>query len=58
MRSRFRREVDVEGIVVSMVHGLQTGTVALQLEDGHIRKLRWGQFIGGICEILPCLLIR
>ncbi|CAG04536.1 unnamed protein product [Tetraodon nigroviridis] len=37
----FRREVEVDGVVVSMAHGLQTGTVALQLEDGRIRKLLW-----------------
>uniref|UniRef100_H3D601 Elongator complex protein 1 n=1 Tax=Tetraodon nigroviridis TaxID=99883 RepID=H3D601_TETNG len=36
-----RREVEVDGVVVSMAHGLQTGTVALQLEDGRIRKLLW-----------------
>lgn len=39
-----RCEVEVDGVVVSMVHCLQTGTVALQLEDGQIRKLLWGQF--------------
>uniref|UniRef100_A0A8C2WNK0 Elongator complex protein 1 n=1 Tax=Cyclopterus lumpus TaxID=8103 RepID=A0A8C2WNK0_CYCLU len=36
-------EVEVDGVVVSAVHGSQTGTVALQLEDGQIRKLRWGE---------------
>ncbi|XP_060904535.1 elongator complex protein 1 [Labrus mixtus] len=36
-----RSEVEVDGIVVSTVHCSQTGTVALQLEDGHIRKLLW-----------------
>lgn len=52
VRSCFRCEVEVEGVVVSMVHCLQTGTVALQLEDGQIRKLLWGQFFGGICCFL------
>uniref|UniRef100_A0A669B9M6 Elongator complex protein 1 n=1 Tax=Oreochromis niloticus TaxID=8128 RepID=A0A669B9M6_ORENI len=31
----------VDGVVVSVVHSSQTGTVALQLEDGRIRKLIW-----------------
>ncbi|XP_070819157.1 elongator complex protein 1 [Chaetodon trifascialis] len=34
-------EMEVDGVVVSMVHCSQTGTVALQLEDGQIRKLLW-----------------
>uniref|UniRef100_A0AAX7VC62 Elongator complex protein 1 n=1 Tax=Astatotilapia calliptera TaxID=8154 RepID=A0AAX7VC62_ASTCA len=38
-----RSEVEVDGVVVSVVHSSQTGTVALQLEDGRIRKLIWGQ---------------
>lgn len=33
----------MDGVVVSLVHSSQTGTVALQLEDGRIRKLIWGQ---------------
>ncbi|XP_035525648.1 elongator complex protein 1 [Morone saxatilis] len=36
-----RSETEVDGVVVSMVHCSQTGTVALQLEDGQIRKLLW-----------------
>uniref|UniRef100_A0A3Q3VQI1 Elongator complex protein 1 n=1 Tax=Mola mola TaxID=94237 RepID=A0A3Q3VQI1_MOLML len=36
-----RSEVEVDGVVVSLVHCSQTGTVALQLEDGQIRKLHW-----------------
>lgn len=36
-----RSEVEVDGVVVSVVHGSQSGTVALQLEDGQIRKLLW-----------------
>lgn len=39
-----RSETDVDGVVVSVAHCSQTGTVALQLEDGQIRKLLWGQF--------------
>uniref|UniRef100_A0A8C4E912 Elongator complex protein 1 n=1 Tax=Dicentrarchus labrax TaxID=13489 RepID=A0A8C4E912_DICLA len=35
------RSTEVDGVVVSMVHCSQTGTVALQLEDGQIRKLLW-----------------
>uniref|UniRef100_A0A8D0CXI8 Elongator complex protein 1 n=1 Tax=Sander lucioperca TaxID=283035 RepID=A0A8D0CXI8_SANLU len=35
----FRSEIEVDGVVVSMIHCSQTGTVALQLEDGRIRKL-------------------
>lgn len=38
----FRSEVEVDGVVVGVVHCLQTGTVALQLEDGRIRRLLWG----------------
>ncbi|KAM9850335.1 elongator complex protein 1 [Aulostomus maculatus] len=36
-----RSEVEVAGVVVSMVHCSRTGTVALQLEDGQIRKVLW-----------------
>lgn len=36
-------EVEVEGVVLSLVHSSQTGTVALQLDDGRIRKLLWGR---------------
>uniref|UniRef100_A0A8C9YC56 Elongator complex protein 1 n=1 Tax=Sander lucioperca TaxID=283035 RepID=A0A8C9YC56_SANLU len=39
----FRSEIEVDGVVVSMIHCSQTGTVALQLEDGRIRKLCWGE---------------
>lgn len=39
----FRSEIEVDGVVVSMVHCFQSGTVTLQLEDGQIRKLLWGQ---------------
>uniref|UniRef100_A0A3B4TT37 Elongator complex protein 1 n=1 Tax=Seriola dumerili TaxID=41447 RepID=A0A3B4TT37_SERDU len=34
-------EIEVDGVVVSMVQSSQSGTVALQLEDGQIRKLLW-----------------
>ncbi|KAG7217850.1 hypothetical protein INR49_031498 [Caranx melampygus] len=36
-----RSEIEVDGVVVSVVHCSQSGTVALQLEDGQIRKLLW-----------------
>ncbi|XP_045886110.1 elongator complex protein 1 [Micropterus dolomieu] len=36
-----RSEIEVEGVVINMVHCSQTGTVALQLEDGQIKKLLW-----------------
>uniref|UniRef100_A0A3Q1I075 Elongator complex protein 1 n=1 Tax=Anabas testudineus TaxID=64144 RepID=A0A3Q1I075_ANATE len=36
-----RSEIEVDGVVVSMVQCCQTRTVALQLEDGQIRKLLW-----------------
>lgn len=35
--------MEVDGVVVSVIHGSQTGTVALQLEDGQIKKLLWGE---------------
>ncbi|KAL6117335.1 elp1 [Pungitius sinensis] len=34
-------EMEVDGVVVSVVHCSRTGTAALQLEDGKIQKLRW-----------------
>lgn len=36
-----RSEMEVDGVVVSLAHCSQTGTVALQLEDGQIKKLLW-----------------
>ncbi|XP_037531563.1 elongator complex protein 1 [Nematolebias whitei] len=36
-----RSQVEVDGVVVSVVHSAQTGTVALQMEDGQIMKLLW-----------------
>ncbi|XP_034546427.1 elongator complex protein 1-like [Notolabrus celidotus] len=36
-----RSEVEVDGVIVSVVHSSQSATVALQLEDGQIRKLLW-----------------
>uniref|UniRef100_A0A3Q2ZMF9 Elongator complex protein 1 n=1 Tax=Kryptolebias marmoratus TaxID=37003 RepID=A0A3Q2ZMF9_KRYMA len=38
--------VEVDGVVVSVVHSSQTGTVAFQLEDGQIRKLLWEYLLG------------
>uniref|UniRef100_A0A8D3DRY1 Elongator complex protein 1 n=1 Tax=Scophthalmus maximus TaxID=52904 RepID=A0A8D3DRY1_SCOMX len=40
--SCLRSEIEVDGVVVSVVHCSQTGTVALQLEDGQIRRVLWG----------------
>uniref|UniRef100_A0A3P9L654 Elongator complex protein 1 n=1 Tax=Oryzias latipes TaxID=8090 RepID=A0A3P9L654_ORYLA len=37
-----RARVEVEGVVVGVTHSPQTGTVALQLQDGRIRRLLWG----------------
>lgn len=56
MRLCFRCEVEVEGVVVGVVHCLQTGTVALQLEDGQIRKLLWGQLFGVCPYPISCSL--
>ncbi|KAM4555629.1 elongator complex protein 1 [Odontesthes bonariensis] len=36
-----RAQVEVDSVVISMVHCFQTGNVALQLEDGQIRRLLW-----------------
>ncbi|XP_035621557.1 elongator complex protein 1-like [Oncorhynchus keta] len=36
-----KSRVEVEGHVISMCHSSNTGTVALQLEDGQIRKFLW-----------------
>ncbi|TWW55443.1 Elongator complex protein 1 [Takifugu flavidus] len=52
-----RCEVEVDGVVVSMVHCLQTGTVALQLEDGQIRRLLWDRpdpSVEGWCDPSGC----
>lgn len=57
VRLCFRGELEVEGIVVSLLHCLQTGTVALQLEDGRVRRLLWGQslYFGAIHLLLKLL---
>ncbi|XP_047675871.1 elongator complex protein 1 [Tachysurus fulvidraco] len=34
-------EIKVEGQVISMCHSSKSGTVALQLEDGQIRRVKW-----------------
>ncbi|KAM8909960.1 elongator complex protein 1 isoform 2-T2 [Spinachia spinachia] len=36
-----RSEMEVDGVVVSVVHCSRTGTAALQLEDGKIQRLHW-----------------
>ncbi|KAG5845628.1 hypothetical protein ANANG_G00141300 [Anguilla anguilla] len=40
-RLEIRSCVQVEGHVMSMCHSSRTGTVALQLEDGQIRRFLW-----------------
>ncbi|KTG41645.1 hypothetical protein cypCar_00026431, partial [Cyprinus carpio] len=35
-----RSDVPVDGFVISLCHGLRNGTVALQLDDGQIRKVQ------------------
>uniref|UniRef100_A0A665V887 Elongator complex protein 1 n=1 Tax=Echeneis naucrates TaxID=173247 RepID=A0A665V887_ECHNA len=53
----FRSEIEVDGVVVSMVHCSQSGTVALQLEDGQIRKLLWDcpeQSVEDWCDSTGC----
>ncbi|KAI1888284.1 hypothetical protein AGOR_G00183440 [Albula goreensis] len=40
-RLDIRSCVPVDGHVISMCHSSRTGTVALQLEDGQIRKVQW-----------------
>ncbi|XP_030594916.1 elongator complex protein 1 isoform X2 [Archocentrus centrarchus] len=50
-------EVEVDGVVVSVVHSSQTGTVALQLEDGQMRKLLWDHpepSVEGWCDSRGC----
>uniref|UniRef100_A0A665V896 Elongator complex protein 1 n=1 Tax=Echeneis naucrates TaxID=173247 RepID=A0A665V896_ECHNA len=52
-----RSEIEVDGVVVSMVHCSQSGTVALQLEDGQIRKLLWDcpeQSVEDWCDSTGC----
>uniref|UniRef100_A0A665V866 Elongator complex protein 1 n=1 Tax=Echeneis naucrates TaxID=173247 RepID=A0A665V866_ECHNA len=51
------RSAQVDGVVVSMVHCSQSGTVALQLEDGQIRKLLWDcpeQSVEDWCDSTGC----
>ncbi|XP_046881186.1 elongator complex protein 1 isoform X2 [Hypomesus transpacificus] len=47
-----RSEVEVEAPVISMCHSPQTGTVALQLEDGRIRKFLWDCSVCSVVEWL------
>uniref|UniRef100_A0A8C7HFW4 Elongator complex protein 1 n=1 Tax=Oncorhynchus kisutch TaxID=8019 RepID=A0A8C7HFW4_ONCKI len=42
--------VEVEGHVISMCHSSKTGTVALQLEDGQIRKFLWDSLKPSVVE--------
>lgn len=43
--SFLRSDVPVDGFVISLCHGLRNGTVALQLDDGQIRKVHMGQSV-------------
>uniref|UniRef100_A0A8C7UBP6 Elongator complex protein 1 n=1 Tax=Oncorhynchus mykiss TaxID=8022 RepID=A0A8C7UBP6_ONCMY len=45
-----RSHVEVEGHVISMCHSSKTGTVALQLEDGQIRKFLWDSLKPSVVE--------
>lgn len=36
-----RSQLEVEGVVINTAHCSQTGSIALQLEDGQIKKLLW-----------------
>ncbi|XP_012717183.2 elongator complex protein 1 [Fundulus heteroclitus] len=36
-----RSQLEVDGVVISTVYSSQTGTMALQLEDGQIKRLLW-----------------
>ncbi|XP_014067525.2 elongator complex protein 1 isoform X1 [Salmo salar] len=45
-----RSHVEVEGHVISMCHSSKTGTVALQLEDGQIRKFLWDSLMPSVVE--------
>uniref|UniRef100_A0A9J7ZVG3 Elongator complex protein 1 n=1 Tax=Cyprinus carpio carpio TaxID=630221 RepID=A0A9J7ZVG3_CYPCA len=39
LNSNIMSDVPVDGFVISLCHGLRNGTVALQLDDGQIRKV-------------------
>ncbi|KAK3526535.1 hypothetical protein QTP70_030761 [Hemibagrus guttatus] len=41
LRLDIRSEVKVEGHVISLCHSSQSDTLALQLEDGQIRRVKW-----------------
>uniref|UniRef100_A0A8C1ITS8 Elongator complex protein 1 n=1 Tax=Cyprinus carpio TaxID=7962 RepID=A0A8C1ITS8_CYPCA len=43
--SFLRSDVPVDGFVISLCHSLGNGTVALQLDDGQIRKVHMGQSV-------------
>uniref|UniRef100_A0A673YVE6 Elongator complex protein 1 n=1 Tax=Salmo trutta TaxID=8032 RepID=A0A673YVE6_SALTR len=45
-----RSHVEVEGHVISMCHSSKTGPVALQLEDGQIRKFLWDSLMPSVVE--------
>uniref|UniRef100_A0A8C1FII0 Elongator complex protein 1 n=1 Tax=Cyprinus carpio carpio TaxID=630221 RepID=A0A8C1FII0_CYPCA len=57
--SFLRSDVPVDGFVISLCHSLGNGTVALQLDDGQIRKLsltEWKDSTGNIINFpRPCV---
>uniref|UniRef100_A0A8C7IRK2 Elongator complex protein 1 n=1 Tax=Oncorhynchus kisutch TaxID=8019 RepID=A0A8C7IRK2_ONCKI len=52
-----RSRVEVEGHVISMCHSSNTGTVALQLEDGQIRKFLWALLTNLVVSLPPSVLL-
>uniref|UniRef100_A0A8C1VGB2 Elongator complex protein 1 n=1 Tax=Cyprinus carpio TaxID=7962 RepID=A0A8C1VGB2_CYPCA len=59
LNSNIMSDVPVDGFVISLCHGLRNGTVALQLDDGQIRKLsltEWKDSTGNIINFpRPCV---
>uniref|UniRef100_A0A7N8X2E4 Elongator complex protein 1 n=1 Tax=Mastacembelus armatus TaxID=205130 RepID=A0A7N8X2E4_9TELE len=49
-----KSEIEVDGVVVSMVQCCATGTVALQLGDGQIRRLLWEPSVEKWCDSSGC----
>lgn len=43
VRGMTRCEVRVEGHVINLCHNPKSDTLALQLEDGQIRRVHWGK---------------
>uniref|UniRef100_A0A8C1L9Z2 Elongator complex protein 1 n=1 Tax=Cyprinus carpio TaxID=7962 RepID=A0A8C1L9Z2_CYPCA len=59
LNSNIMSDVPVDGFVISLCHGLRNGTVALQLDDGQIRKLsltEWKDSTGNTINFpRPCV---